>query len=147
MVTCKFENGNEAQLRHTVVDIIAIKDSSIILCKRARTLDSPGKWCLPSGYMEKDETSKEATLRELKEETGYSGEVEKLLLVNDNPKRKNEFYQNVALVYLVTVGEKVGPHDKESSDVKWFTLDKLPPEEEFAFDHFEIIQNYLKTEK
>lgn len=143
MITCKFENGDEANLRHVVMDSIAIKGSQILLCLRGSKIVGAGKYCLPGGFLNQGETTKEGILRELEEETGYSGKIVKLLEIVDG-KRKGETRQNVSFVYLINVGEKIGEPDNETKKVAWFPLDKLPAEEQFAFDHFETIKNYIK---
>ena len=145
MINCIFENGNKASLRHVVVDAICLKNNQIILVKRAPGVPSPGKWAIPGGFVDRDETCEQAALRELKEETGYSGKIGKLIKVIDNPNRKNEERQNISFVYLINVVEKVGEHDDEVKAVEWFDLDKLPKEDDFAFDHYQIIQDYLKS--
>jgi 8-oxo-dGTP diphosphatase len=52
------------------VDIVLVYDKWILLIKRK---NEPFKdcWALPGGFVEEDETFKEAAIRELKEETGY----------------------------------------------------------------------------
>ena len=71
----------------------------------------------------------------------------KLLEIKDNPDRKGEDRQNVSLVYLVEVGDKEANPDGEAEEVVWFDVDKLPAEEEWAFDHFEIVKKYLTDSK
>lgn len=145
MITCTFEDDGQGELRHVVVDAVAIKNNKILLGKRASHLTNPGKYCLPGGFLNRDEEAEQAVLRELQEETGYVGEVVKLLRVVDNPNRKGEDRQNVSFVYLINVGEKVSEPDNETKAAVWFPLDQLPQEEDIAFDHYEIIKKYLTT--
>lgn len=145
MINCTFENGNKASLRHVVVDAICLKDNKILLVKRGPKYSNPGKYALPGGFLDRDETTEEATLRELKEETGYTGKIIKLVKVLDDPNRKNEDRQNVSFIYQIEVGEKVGESDDEIKSVHWFNLDNLPKADDFAFDHFEILESYLKS--
>jgi 8-oxo-dGTP diphosphatase len=151
MLKCTFEDGRAAHhgLRHVVTDCIVIKDSQILLIKRALHLTNGGKWGLAGGYVSTNETVEEAALRELKEEAGYTGKVVKFLEMADSPTRLGDDLnrQNIAIVYLIEAGEKVGGVDEETTEAKWFPLDQLPPEEEIAFDHYQLIQNYLKTSK
>lgn len=144
MINCTFENGNKAPLRHVVVDAICLKDNKILLIKRSNKFTNPNKYALPGGFLNRDETTEQATLRELKEETGYEGKIVKLIKVLDTPNRKNDDRQNVSFIYLIHVGEKVGDPDNEVSAVIWFDLDMLPNEEDFAFDHFGMIKDFLK---
>ncbi len=143
MINCTFENGNKAKLRHVVVDSIAVKNNKILLVKRGPNHVSPGKYGVPGGFVELNETTKDAALRELKEETGYEGKITRLVAVIDDPNRKNEDRQNISFIYEIEVLDKTGEHDDEIKSVHWFDVKNLPPEEDFAFDHLEIIQTYL----
>ncbi len=149
MISCQFEDGKPAYhgLRHVVVDNIIIKGNQILLIKRAPHLTNGGLWGLAGGYVGAEETMEEASLRELKEESGYTGKVLKMLKVVDNPHRKGDDLnrQNIAVVYLIEAGEKVQGLDEETTEVRWFEFDKLPSENSFAFDHYQIIEDYLKN--
>jgi len=82
-------------------------------------------WAPPSGFIEVGETPEEACLRELKEETGTSGEIVKLIGV-DRLEDK-EIYGDMLIVrYLVKVtGGKLAPDD-EVEDVRFFNIAELP---------------------
>ncbi len=145
MVTCTFENGNKANLRHVVVDAIVILDNKVLLVKRAPHLSNPNKYGLPGGYLDRDETIVQGIKREIKEETGYESTSVKLVRIIDKPDRKGEDRQNVEFSFLVEPGEKTSKPDNESSAVEWFDLNNLPNEEDFAFDHFETLKFYLNN--
>lgn len=145
MIKCRFENDREASLRHVTVDAIIVKNKKILLVKRAAHVINPRKYALPGGFLDRDETTEEGIKREVKEETGYEVQKSTLFRVNDSPHRKGEDRQNVDFVFIVEVGEQTGSSDKEIQQLKWFDLTALPPEEEFAFDHFENIEFFLKS--
>ena len=149
MITCVFENGKKTSLRHVVVHAIVEKDGALLLVKRTGDLLETGKWSLPSGFLERDETASECMMRELKEETGWEGEIISLFRTNTNPHRPHEDRQNVAIELLLKPLRKVGEPDRENSKIEWIPIDKLIPFEDFAFDHGESIKLYLKyrTEK
>lgn len=146
MITCSFESGDKALLRHvTAGGILYNSTGQILLVKRAGHLLEGGKWCPPGGYLDRSETLEEGVLREIKEESGYTGKIISLLRINSNPNRTpKEDRQNVDFMFIVEAGEKVSEPDKETSEVKWFDLDNLPPENEFAFDHYDNIMLYKK---
>ncbi len=147
MINCEFENGNKASLRHVVVDNLVIKDDKILLVKRTGKLLEGGKWGLVGGFVERDENIKEAVAREVLEETGYKVEGITLLRIIDTPNRPAEDRQNISFVHFCTALEKVGTADDESDEQTWFDLSALPPEAQFAFDHFsdiELYKEYLK---
>ncbi len=105
------------------VGAIAVKEDKVLLIKRGI---EPGKgiWAPPSGFMELGETPEEAVLRELKEETGMSGRVKRLLGIY---REITSIYGDIlVIVYLVILnkGEIVAGDDAE--DAKFFDIDKLP---------------------
>ncbi len=144
MITCTFENGVTASLRHVVVHAIVEKDDALLLEKRTGDLLESGKWGLPSGFLDRDETAAQGIIRELLEETGWTGEVISLFRVNTKPNRPHEDRQNVALDFLVRPIKRIGEPDHESSKVEWIPIEKLLLSDQFAFDHGESIALYLK---
>lgn len=145
MITCFFDHKAKANLRHVTASTVAFKNGKILLVKRSpQAIRQGDKWCLPGGFLDPNETTKECALREFTEETGFSGKTISLFFINDNPYRKNEVLQMVDLIYLIKPGKKIQDHDAEQTEVKWFPLDDLPSEKDFAFDHFDVIQLFKK---
>jgi len=147
MISCTFEKGNKASLRHVVVHAIIEMDGKLLLEKRTGDLLESGKWSLPAGFLNRDETAAEGIIREVKEETGWDSEVISLFRINTNPNRPHEDRQNVAIEFLVKPIKKTGEPDKESSKVEWIPIDKLIPFKDFAFDHGKTIELYLTYRK
>jgi len=147
MIACTFENGSRTSLRHVVVHMIVEKDGCILLEKRDGPLLETGKWALPAGFLERGETAAECAVRELKEETGWTGKVDKLFKINTSPTRPKEDRQNITIEFIVSPIEKVGEKDAESSKVEWIPFDKLLPFDEYAFDHGETIRQYGEYRK
>ena len=125
MITCTFEDGGKAKLRHVVVHAIMVKNEKILLEKRSGNLLESGKWALPSGFLDRDETAEKCVIRELIEETGWLGKVTGLFRVNTNPNRPKEDRQNVALEFLVAPVKKVARGGSEVSKVEWISFKKL----------------------
>ncbi|MBI3955811.1 NUDIX hydrolase [Candidatus Gottesmanbacteria bacterium] len=144
MITCTFEKGYTALLRHIVVHAIVERDGKLLLAKRTGDLLESGKWSLPGGFLNRDETAPEGALRELKEETGWEGEIISWFRINTNPNRPHEDRQNVAIDLLVSPVRQTGMGDDESSKVEWIGIDKLFSFDQFAFDHGESIRLYLE---
>lgn len=143
MISCTFENGNKASLRHVVVDVLVIKENKLLMVKRAQQLSEGGKWALVGGYIEHGEKVMEGAKREVLEETGYNVHDMHLLWINDNPNRPNEQRkENISFVYYCQAGEKTGSSDWEVEEQKWYAFDNLPPEEQIAFDHILSIRKY-----
>lgn len=144
MITCTFENGNQNSLRHVTVGCLVIKDGKILLGKRADGLLEAGKWCLLGGYVDRDETTLEAGIRETMEESGWVVRNLQLLRVNDNPDRPHEDRQNIDFIYIADAVEKTGEKDWESEEVRWFALNDLPADDQMAFDHLDSVKLYRK---
>ena len=144
MITCTFEKGFTAMLRHVVVHAIVEMDGKLLLEKRAGDILETGKWSLPAGFLERDETAAQGIIRELKEETGWDGEVVSVFRVNTKPNRPHEDRQNISIEFIVRPLKKTGEGDSESSKVEWIAIENLIPFEEFAFDHGDTIKKYLE---
>ena len=144
MITCTFENGHTGSKRHVTVDCLILNDKQeILLTKRGAKLSRPGKYTVPGGFLDRDESVSEGALRELTEETGLKGKVISLFQITDNPNRPKEDRQNVNFTYLVEI---TGGEERMSDEVvtiEWISEENLPAEEEFAFDHRHIIQKYF----
>lgn len=144
MITCAFENGNTASLRHITVDVLLLKDNKILLVKRSMKLSEGGKWGLTGGYMERDETLAEGAAREVYEESGWTLRDLTLLTIKDNPNRPKEDRQNISMTYFAQAVEQTGQPDWESDEIRWWPLDQLPPRDQIAFDHADSIDLYKK---
>lgn len=147
MITCQFESGGKTHLRHVTVDCLVIEADRILLVKRADHFLEGGKYALPGGYLDLHETTRQGALREAREETGYDIEIQYLFHINDNPHRRHDIRQNVTFYYVAQPLKKVQEPDEESTDVRWFSFDALPPQQDIAFDHYDEIQLYLRYQK
>ena len=126
-------------------------DGSIVLVTKrgSGAADFQGKWCLPCGYLEADETGKEGLCREIKEETGYEipPAFFKLEDVQTDPSECNK--GNVTIIYSVelsTFPVHGLQYTEEVSKVKWISTEKLH-EYEWAFNHNELIKRMFYSKK
>jgi len=120
--------------RHVTVEGVVVREEKILLIKREMEPEAD-KWALPGGYLDWEETLEEGVLREINEETGLEGKVRGLI-------RSKDGRQNVGHAFEVEAdGEAIA--GDEVVEVKWFGFSELP--ELIAFDHREIIEDYLKT--
>lgn len=145
MITCTFENGGQGTLRHVVVHALLERHGALLLVKRAARLSEGGKWALPGGFLDRDESLADGVRREVREETGWDSRVVGLLRVVSRPDRPREDRQNVAFDFVLTAGDRVGAPDDESSEVAWVPIDRLPPLHTLAFDHGDSVRLYLAT--
>lgn len=147
MIRCQFEKNSPANLRHVTVDSLVIQSGKILLVKRAASLSEGGKYALPGGFLERDETTLQGALRELKEETGYDGRHGQLFAICDQPNRPREDRQNVTFIYVFEVGDRTGQADAEITTVEWFDLNALPTDDQIAFDHARHIKLFLSYQQ
>jgi len=98
-----------------------------------------GMWCLPSGFVEKNETIENGALRELFEETHIEGEVIQLL---DTVSYDDEFYGNLIWVSFEVKyinGDVIAGDDARAA--RFFPIDEIP---ELAFPpNTRVIKKYL----
>jgi len=109
-----------------------------ILLIRRKNPPYQGKWALPGGFMEIDETLEETAARELEEETGLKNIDLKQFKTFSNLDRDPRT-RVITTVFYGTVSaensEATGGDDAEQAE--WFSVDDLPP---LAFDHDQIIE-------
>jgi len=121
-----------------VVLAIAIKDKKFLLIKRG-IAPKKGRWASPSGFIEVGETPEQACLRELKEETGISGRI--LKLIGIERREEKEIYGDMVVIkYLIEVDEgELTPGD-EVDKVKFFEIPELP---NYYMDRFkQVIEKF-----
>jgi 8-oxo-dGTP diphosphatase len=106
--------------------IAVFKDRKVLLVKRGRA-PFAGRWSLPGGKREGEETPREAARRELKEETGIEADVEGVV---DMVKIVGEEDGSGGTTYRLTVfyGRPTGGILKPGGDalaVEWVHLDDV----------------------
>ena len=103
--------------------VVPNKKREILLVLRDRD-PYAGQWCLPSGFVELNESVEKAIIRELKEETGIKGKVLRLL---DTNSRYNEIYGDLIWVTFEvkkSSGKVIAGDD--ARDAKYFPINNLP---------------------
>lgn len=132
-------------------------DTYVVLTKRGTGCpDEVGKWCLPCGYLDYDETLKEAASREMYEETGIRVHPDDLQLfkIDSNP---NSNKQNVTCYYYNEIGEKSVSYVLENINTSYCEFNEVEKvavvslkefyrdwkEEMFAFNHYNIIIDFV----
>ena len=95
----------------------------ILLIKR-KVEPSAGKWALPSGYVEINQTPKECAVVELEEETGLKGKIVSFLgyFMQASPICKKVISFGF---YLEKVGGKLRAGD-DALDANFFPIKKIP---------------------
>ena len=121
------------------VDIVLVtkeRPARVLLIRRKHD-PFAGRWALPGGFIEMDETLEASARRELLEETSLKvGRLEPIGTFGD-PGRDPRG-RTISVVFLTRVNAaKLQPKaDDDATEVGWFRLDQLPS---LAFDHDEIL--------
>lgn len=55
--------------------VVAMSTGRVLMCLRSHFVTEPGVWAVPGGSVDYGETFREAAVREVHEETGYSGSM------------------------------------------------------------------------
>ncbi len=115
---------------------------SVVLIRRGKE-PFAGRWALPGGFVEMDESLEAAALRELQEETGLSDAyLEQLYTYGDpdrDPRGRVVSVAYFALVPSDSLTQITGRDD--AAEACWFPVDTLP---KLAFDHNEIVAYALR---
>ncbi len=90
-------------------------------------LDRFGRWTMPKGLVEPGETSAQAALREIREETGIDGEIVRPLAntsywYTDDAGRK--IHKLVEHFLVRAKSEQINPAQGEIEDAQWVTVDE-----------------------
>lgn len=148
------------------VDFVILRQENevykILLIKRNGKTEN-GKWALPGGFVESNskkgdkwtagrETTMQAAVRELSEETGlYVSQLNQLIKPvgvyegNGRDPRDNEYGWSQSNAFGLILPDTYDISDIEAKDdagaVGWFDINKLP---QLAFDHNKIVNDGLK---
>jgi ADP-ribose pyrophosphatase YjhB (NUDIX family) len=95
----------------------------VLLCKRAIE-PRYGYWTLPAGFMENEETTEQAALRETEEEAGANVELGKLFTLLNVAH-----VHQVHLFYLARLRDLDFAPGEESLEVALYTQDEIPWDE------------------
>ena len=137
------------RIEHTV-DAVVIQSAHVLLIRR-RSYPGKGKWALPGGFVNPDETLVKSAIRELKEETKIK--VPEAVLYGsivkektyDDPHRSDRG-RIITQAYLIRLRDETSlPKVKGSDDAdkaRWVPLGELNPVDFFE-DHYHIIQDLV----
>ena len=130
----KLQNGP-----YTTVDaIIEIGENSIVLIERS---NPPFGLALPGGFVDYNESLEESVKREAKEETGLDFLEIKQFHTYSRPQRDPRFH-TISTVFIGKAKGKPQAGD-DAQGVRVVKLDEIK-DLDFAFDHKEVIQDYIK---
>ena len=112
---------------YAAVNVLLIKDNKIFLIRRINTGWEDGKYCVPSGHIDQDETALQAAAREGLEEAGVKIKTEDLKLVQIMHRCQERTYIDLTFVADKWEGEPNNAEDGNFADqAEWFSLNELP---------------------
>lgn len=123
----------------TVDAILISNKNAVLLIERGRE-PYKGKWALPGGFIEMDESLEIACQRELLEETGIRvGDLKQFKAfgaIGRDPR-----HRTISVIfYAFTENELVASAGDDAAKVQWFPITQLP---ELAFDHQQILDEFI----
>ena len=131
-----YEYPHPAVTTDVVIFSIRDKQLKLLLIKRGGE-PFKGKWALPGGFVNLDESLEEGARRELQEETGLSGVfLEQLYTFGEPARDPRERVITVAYYALIPSDQLNLVAASDAEAVGWFAMDELPA---LAFDHHGIV--------
>jgi ADP-ribose pyrophosphatase YjhB (NUDIX family) len=104
----------------------AIFRGDTVLLVRER---SDGKWTVPGGFADVNETPSMSILKEIEQESGYSARVLKLAAVHDRNKHNYPqfMFHLWKLLFICEITGGARRFSNETDGVDFFSLNELPP--------------------
>ena len=107
----------------TIVTQIYVKKDNKILMVQENKIGKKGKWNMPAGKLEENETLIDAAIREAKEETNLDVQISGLIAIQESITEMGQ------LIIFYFKGEyiagEVSFNQEEISDVKWMTEEEI----------------------
>ena len=120
------------------------EDLKIILIERDGE-PFKGRWALPGGFIQMDESLEQAAMRELREETGVENVfLEQLYTFGEVTRDPRDRVISVAYYALVNLRDHSIKAATDARSAAWFSVDDIP---QLAFDHDKILDVALKRVK
>ncbi|MFJ3594658.1 NUDIX domain-containing protein [Streptomyces sp. NPDC090082] len=128
-------------IRYTA-DVVLFADRHVLLIERGWDPHA-GCWALPGGHVDAGETSLEAAVRELEEESGITIPASELRQVGAfDAVGRDARGRYVSVAYTATLPALVEPTaGDDATAARWWPLAALP---DLAFDHAEIVAEAVK---
>jgi 8-oxo-dGTP diphosphatase len=118
------------------VDGVLIQNNTVLLVQR-KNKPFQGSWALPGGFVEYGETTEDAVVREVMEETGLNIRILQLVGVYSDPHRDPRGH-TITVAYLVKPRGGTLRAGDDAVNAKFFKRKELPV---LAFDHAIIVKD------
>lgn len=113
------------------------KDNKILLVQ-----EKDGFWSLPGGWVDVDQSIRDNTIKEVREESGLEVRALRLIALHDRNRHNHPYYiHSICKVFVLceAIGGSFKPNS-ETIDSRYFSLDALPSlaESKNSFDQISI---------
>lgn len=112
--------------------------------------ETDGRWVLPGGWMDVDQSVGSNAVKEVREEAGLEARAELLIAVQDREKHNKPVYAHKVCKIFVLCTALGGAFRENSETIAsgWFALDALPPlaEEKIIFEQVKMCFDAYKAE-
>ena len=137
-MTFTYEHPHPAVTVDVAVFTIVAGRLAVVLVRRA-AWPHAGKWALPGGFVDIDESLRRAAWRELREETGLkAGYLEQLGAFGRPDRDPRERVITVVYIALAAADRIELRAGSDAKDARLFCIDEMP---ELAFDHARILRH------
>lgn len=109
------------------VGVVVVKDNKILLIRRAKP-PMPDSWSIPGGAQELGETTRQAAIREVREETAITIESLHFLKVIDYIVRNEESgvkHHYTLIDYAANYGSGTLAAGDDAHDAKWVPISQI----------------------
>ena len=110
------------------VGVLLVDELDRVLLTLRNRPPEAGCWSIVGGKLDFLETLEECAAREAREEVGVEVSIQSLLCVTDHClPQENQHWVSPAYLAKVRAGQAVNCEPEKTADVRWFALDRLPP--------------------
>ena len=127
--------------------------SKFLIVKRGKSVIQSGKWCLPCGYLDYDETVEECAVREIFEESGIDirdwinvKNLKPSYVITEPSNSRN---QDISFNFIIEINSEKEPKVDmskvdldETTEAKWMDISEIS-NYQFAFNHMNKIIEYV----
>lgn len=106
--------------------LILIHDGKILLSRRYQTGYEDGKYSLPAGHIEDNESLTQGAAREVFEEIGLKIVPQAFKLVHVMHRKEQDIRMDFFFTAEIGDQQPVNKETEKCDDLRWFPLNKLP---------------------
>jgi 8-oxo-dGTP diphosphatase len=143
------ENSIMTNEKHPVYPVPAVRafvvnpEGKILLLRRHGSKYASGKWCLPGGKVDYNDSPETTIIKELLEETGITIQEPRFLFYQNSPPEKPGLMHCINFYFEVHASTTSVTLDRESSDFEWVSV-KDALAREIVFRGSEALEKYTK---